>query len=164
MEQISESEKKESNQSTAKQPSTYPNEFRSPDARPLLFMIFIAIALVFLGARSLLSNSDFRYVLVRSVIVLPVFFVIYSRSEKVVFSLLPDGIRLGDKTLIPCDKINKVKLQKNITWIFFRDSSGKEKKNVINFCDINKTTRSEAKPAMVQWLREHNLQALITEE
>lgn len=149
---------------TAEQLSTYPKEFRCPDIKPLLFMAFIAVALIFLWARSNLGDAGFRYVLMRSVIVLPVFLIVYSRSEKIVFTLLSDGMNIGDKTLIPFDKINKVTLRKNVAWVFFSDLSGKEKKDVINFCDISKPSRSEAKSALIQWFHEHNSQTLITEE
>lgn len=164
MKQTSEPEKKESQTGTAEQHPAYPKEFRSTDAKPMLIMGFIAIAMVFLWARSILSDSGFRSVMVRSAIVLPVFFILYSQSEKVVFALLPDGINLGDKTLIPCDKIKNVKLRKNYAWIFYSNPSEKEKKCVVNFCNVNKFSRGEAKPALVQWLREHNLQELIAGE
>lgn len=164
MKQISESAKHENNFNIEEQRSLYPREFRNRDLKPYMFVGVAVVTIILLWARSVLSDSGFRSVLVKSAIILPVFIMVLTRSKKLVFVLLPDSIEIDGLFSISFDKIHKVKLHKNKAVISYTDSLEKEGKATIIFSDLNKPTRNEAKPALIQWLHEHNLQSLITEK
>lgn len=162
MEQTSEpAAKRENNISATGQHSLYPREFRNRNLKTYMFIFVAAVAILLLWARSILSDSAFRSVLLKSAIILPAPVIVFSRSEKLVFVLQPDSIEVGGDTLISFDKILKVKLHKNMAVISYNDSLAKEQKATIIFSDLSKPSRNEAKSALVQWLNEHNLQALI---
>lgn len=162
MEQPLKSAKNEHNLDMSGQLSPYPREFRNRDLKPILLVFAVIMTIILLWARSALSDSAFHNVLMKCAIVLPAVIIVVTRSKKLVFVLLPDSIEIGGAFLISCDKIHKVKLHKHRAVISYADSSEKEKKATIVFSDLDKPTRAEAKPALIQWLGEHNLQSLIT--
>lgn len=131
---------------------------------PYMYIFIVAVTIILLFARSVLSDYAFRNVLMKCAIMLPVPILVLTKSKKLVFVLLPEGIEVDGDLLIPYDKISKVKLQKNKAVISYADSSEKEGKAAIIFSDLDKLARSEAKPALIEWLHEHNLQTLITEK
>lgn len=163
MEQTSQPEKNGSNLSMAEKRGLYPREFRNRNLKPHMLIFAAVVTVILLWARTVLPNSAFHNVLLKSAIILPVFIMILTRSEKLVFVLLPDSIEVDGAVLISFDKIHKVKLHKNKAVISYTDSLEKDKKATIIFSDLSKPSRNEAKPALIQWLHEHDLQALITE-
>lgn len=162
MEPASGTKPKENSQNTAEQHSSYPREFRNRDLKTYMFIFIAVVTILFLWARSVLSDSAFNKFLMKSALMLPVLIMVFTRSGKLVFVLLPDSIEIGGAISITGDKILKVKLHKNMAVISYNDSLAKEQKATIIFSDLSKPSRNEAKSALIQWLNEHNLQELVS--
>lgn len=161
--QTSESAKNDNGLSMAGEHSLYPREFRNRDFKLLLFLFVSAVAIILLWAYEAMPYYSFRNIILsRFWIVLPVPIMVLSKSNKKVFTLLPDSIEIGNYILISCDNIQKIKLTKSLAVIFYNDSFGKEKKADIDFSELS--SHDEARSALLTWFHEHGLQSRITEK